>query len=92
MRIGVPRETRARETRVAATPATVAKLRALGYDVVVEADAGAAASFPDEAYADSGATVGTADDAWQADVVLRVNAPAAEEIPACGTVRRWSAC
>jgi NAD(P) transhydrogenase subunit alpha len=80
LRIGVPRETRARETRVAATPATVTKLRALGYDVVIEAGAGAAASFLDEAYAGAGATVGTADDAWQADVVLRVNAPAVEEI------------
>ncbi|TFV61635.1 UNVERIFIED_ORG: Re/Si-specific NAD(P)(+) transhydrogenase subunit alpha [Bacillus sp. AZ43] len=81
LRIGVPRETRARETRVAATPATVAKLVALGYDVLVESGAGAAASFPDDAYAAAGATVGTADDAWQADVVLRVNAPAVEEIP-----------
>jgi NAD(P) transhydrogenase subunit alpha len=81
MRIGVPRETRARETRVAATPATVGKLLALGYDVVIEAGAGAAASFLDEAYAVAGARVGTADDAWQADVVLRVNAPSTGEIP-----------
>jgi H+-translocating NAD(P) transhydrogenase subunit alpha len=80
LRIGVPRETRARETRVAATPATVAKLRALGYDVVIEAGAGVAATFPDDAYAAAGAVVGTADDAWQADVVLRVNAPAPDEI------------
>src|SRR4051812_7140622 len=80
LRIGVPRETRARETRVAATPATVGKLLSLGYDVVVEAGAGAAASFPDEAYAAAGAAVGTADDAWQADVVLRVDAPATDEI------------
>src|SRR3954453_6547007 len=75
LRIGVPRETRARETRVAATPTTVSKLLALGYEVVVEAGAGTAASFLDDAYAAAGATVGTADDAWQADVVLRVNAP-----------------
>jgi NAD(P) transhydrogenase subunit alpha len=80
LRIGVPRETKARETRVAATPATVAKLVGLGYDVVVESGAGQASSFPDEAYAGAGAAVGTADDAWQADVVLRVNAPAVEEI------------
>jgi len=81
LRIGVPRETRAHETRVAATPATVGKLRALGYEVVIETCAGAAASFQDDAYAQAGATVGTADDAWQADVVLRVNAPAPEELP-----------
>src|SRR5215210_7155112 len=81
MRIGVPRETRAGETRVAATPVTVGKLLQLGYEVIVEGGAGAASSFPDEAYAEAGATVGTADGAWQADVVLRVNAPAVEEIP-----------
>ena len=81
MRIGVPRETRARETRVAATPATVTKIVALGYDVVVETGAGDASSFPDDAYAKAGASIGTADEAWQGDVVLRVNAPAPEELP-----------
>src|SRR5215218_11277165 len=80
LRIGVPRETKARETRVAATPATVTKLVALGYEVVVEAGAGSASSFPDEAYVEAGARVGPAEDAWQADVVLRVNAPAEDEI------------
>ena len=65
---------------MAATPATVVKLVALGYDVVVEAGAGDLSSFPDEAYAGAGATVGTADEAWQADVVLRVNAPTDDEI------------
>jgi NAD(P) transhydrogenase subunit alpha len=80
LRIGVPRETKPRETRVAATPATVPKLTALGYEVIVETGAGAASSFPDEAYVQAGARVGTADEAWQADVVLRVNAPAPEEL------------
>jgi NAD(P) transhydrogenase alpha subunit len=65
---------------VAATPATVEQLVRLGYAVVVEPGAGVASSFPDEAYVEAGATVGTADEAWGADVVLRVNAPAAEEI------------
>jgi NAD(P) transhydrogenase subunit alpha len=80
LRIGVPRETKARETRVAATPATVGKLLDLGYEVVVETGAGAASSFPDAAYAEAGARIGTTDEAWQADVVVRVNAPAPEEI------------
>jgi NAD(P) transhydrogenase alpha subunit len=80
LRIGVPRETRARETRVAATPATVVQLVRLGYEVVVESGAGASSSFPDEEYAEAGARVGSATDAWQSDVVLRVNAPATEEI------------
>ncbi len=80
LHIGVPRESRPRETRVAATPTTVNQLVGLGYDVVVESGAGAGSSFPDEAYAGAGARIGTADEAWQADVVLRVNAPSVEEI------------
>ncbi|SDE98261.1 NAD(P) transhydrogenase subunit alpha [Blastococcus aurantiacus] len=80
LHIGVPRETRRRETRVAATPTTVTQLVGLGYDVVVEAGAGEASSFTDEAYTGAGARIGTADEAWQADVVLRVNAPSVEEI------------
>nr|WP_308190335.1 Re/Si-specific NAD(P)(+) transhydrogenase subunit alpha [Amycolatopsis sp. GM8] len=74
------RETKPGETRVAATPATVGQLIRLGYDVTVEAGAGAAASFSDEAYTEAGAAIGAPDDAWTADVVLRVNGPAIEEV------------
>ncbi|WP_448609030.1 Re/Si-specific NAD(P)(+) transhydrogenase subunit alpha [Geodermatophilus sp. URMC 60] len=80
MLIGVPRETRPGETRVAATPTTVRQLTALGYDVVVETGAGAAASFPDDGYREAGARVGTAADAWDADVVLHVAKPTPEEV------------
>ena len=65
---------------MAATPTTVAQLVQLGYQVVIETGAGAGSSFPDDAYAAAGATVGTTADAWEADVVLRVNAPAIGEI------------
>jgi len=80
MLIGVTCETRPGETRVAATPATVRQLTGLGYEVVVEAGAGALASFEDEAYAEAGARTGAAEEAWGADVVLRVNAPAVVEV------------
>lgn len=80
MRIGVPRESRPGETRVAVTPATVPQLRALGHEVLVASGAGLASSFPDEAYAEAGAEVVDDDAAWQADVVLRVNPPAPPEI------------
>ncbi|MGY1680904.1 Re/Si-specific NAD(P)(+) transhydrogenase subunit alpha [Geodermatophilus sp. SYSU D01176] len=80
MLIGVPRETRPGETRVAATPTTVRQLTALGYAVVVEAGAGTAASFPDDGYREVGARVGTADEAWGADVVLHVAKPTAAEV------------
>ncbi|MFI9005397.1 Re/Si-specific NAD(P)(+) transhydrogenase subunit alpha [Streptomyces sp. NPDC053541] len=72
MIVGVLKEARAGEHRVAATPATVEPLRKLGYEVVVEPGAGAAAGFADSAYEAAGASVG---DAAAADVVLGVNAP-----------------
>jgi NAD(P) transhydrogenase subunit alpha len=78
--IGVTRESAAGETRVSATPATVKQLIALGYDVVVTAGAGELSSFPDDSYAEAGARVGSAEDAWHADVVFTVNAPTAEQI------------
>lgn len=80
MQIGVPRETRARETRVAATPKTVGQLVGLGYDVVVERGAGVRASFSDDAYAEAGARLVDREEAWGSDVVHQVNAPADADI------------
>ena len=80
MQIGVPRESRARETRVAATPKTVGQLIGLGYEVVIESGAGQLASFDDHAYAAAGARVVDAHEAWGSDIVHKVNAPTAEEI------------
>ncbi|MEY9874778.1 NAD(P) transhydrogenase subunit alpha [Streptacidiphilus sp. MAP12-33] len=76
-RIGVVAESVSGETRVAATPATVKQLLGLGYEVVVESEAGAASGFTDQAYLDAGAGIG---EAWDADVVLKVNAPSEAEI------------
>lgn len=76
-RIGVVVESLAGETRVAATPTTVRHLLGLGYEVVVEAGAGAASGFADQTYLDAGAGIGQA---WNADVVLKVNAPSDTEI------------
>ena len=78
--IGVPSESRAGETRVAATPKTVEQLRGLGYEVVVESGAGARASFADAAYEVAGARVASQDDVWASDLVLKINAPSDEEI------------
>ena len=82
MLIGVPAESRRNETRVAATPSSVGQLCALGYDVLVQSGAGAGADCPDEAYVAAGARIGSAAQAWGADVVLHVNAPAPEELAA----------
>ena len=68
------------ETLVAATAKTASQLAALGYDVVVEQGAGAAADQPDVAFTDAGVRVGTADEVWSSDVVVKVNAPTDDEI------------
>ena len=82
MIIGIPRESRTGERLVAASPATAAQLMKLGYDVLVEAGAGEAASYPDVAYAEAGATIGTAKEAWAADVVTVVNTPSDKHLKA----------
>ena len=79
MLIGVLKERRRGETRVAATPATVGQLLKLGYDVVVEPGAGVASSFSDEAYVEAGASVGAA---IEAEVVFGVNAPSKDQLDA----------
>jgi H+-translocating NAD(P) transhydrogenase subunit alpha len=82
MLIGIPRETRPGETRVAATPETVKKLAASGkHGIVVESGAGNASAVPDDQYAAAGATIGSAADALGADIVLKVRGPAADELP-----------
>jgi NAD(P) transhydrogenase subunit alpha len=82
MIIGIPRETRAGETRVAATPETVKKLAASGkHPLVVEAGAGALSSMPDSEFEAAGARVGSAEEAFGADIVLKVRGPTAAELP-----------
>jgi H+-translocating NAD(P) transhydrogenase subunit alpha len=77
MKIAIPKERRTFEKRVAATPDTVKKYRALGYDVAVESGAGVEAAYPDDYYATAGASI--APDAGlalrDADIVLRVQRP-----------------
>ena len=80
MRIGVPRESKLGESLVAATAKTAAQLQGLGYDVLVEAGAGAAADQPDSAFADAGIPLGTASDVWASDIVVKVHAPSDAEI------------
>jgi NAD(P) transhydrogenase subunit alpha len=80
MRIGVPLETRPEETRVAATPETVKKLISQGHSVVIQKDAGVQASQPDSAYEAVGATIGSAADAFGAEIVLKVRAPESAEL------------
>ncbi|HBC07851.1 MAG TPA: Re/Si-specific NAD(P)(+) transhydrogenase subunit alpha [Rhodospirillaceae bacterium] len=76
MKIVIPKETRAGETRVAASPQVIQKLVGLGYDVAVEKGAGEGASVSDDVYKAAGASVATGAAVKTADIVLMVNPPA----------------
>ncbi|MGL4725243.1 MAG: Re/Si-specific NAD(P)(+) transhydrogenase subunit alpha [Scandinavium sp.] len=80
MRIAVPKETLALETRVAATPKTVEQLLKLGFTVAIESGAGKLASFEDRAFTEAGAEVVSAAEIWQSEIILKVNAPTEAEI------------
>lgn len=82
MRIGVPAETAAGETRVAVTPETAKKLVAQGHQVLVQAGAGLRASATDDAYRAAGAEVTDAASALGAEMVLKVRLPSAAELAA----------
>jgi len=79
MRIGVPREIKVHEYRVGLTPASVAELGGQGHSVVVEAGAGAGIGFSDQDYLAAGATIGSVEDAFTADLVVKVKEPQLEE-------------
>jgi alanine dehydrogenase len=81
MKVGVPREVKNHEYRVAITPAGVRELASHGHEVFVEKDAGAGSELGDDAYVAAGATiVPDPDEVWGiADLVLKVKEPIAEE-------------
>lgn len=80
MIIGVPNEFEQGQTLVAATPDTTAKLIKLGYDVWVQADAGVAAHYLDADYEAAGAEIVDGVRVWQADIVICLDAPRADQI------------
>ncbi|WP_373698868.1 Re/Si-specific NAD(P)(+) transhydrogenase subunit alpha [Neisseria dentiae] len=80
MRIGIPKESLAGETRVACTPATVTQLQKLGFEVVVESGAGTAAGLVDAAYEAAGASLANAENVWASPLIYKVNAPNDVEI------------
>ena len=78
MLIGVPRETAAGETRVAATPETAKKLKAQGHTLKVESGAGIGASVTDAAYVAAGGEITDRAGAFGCDLVLKVQRPQAD--------------
>ena len=82
MRIGVAKEIKSQEYRVALTPAGARELVQGGHEVVIEAGAGVGSAFSDEAYERAGATIAAVDDVWaSADLLLKVKEPIAAEYP-----------
>jgi len=82
MRVGVAKELKPREYRVALTPAGALELRSRGHDVLVEEGAGEGSGFPDEAYVAVGARIGSVDHVWgESELLLKVKEPMASEYP-----------
>src|SRR3954466_15202323 len=80
MRIGVAKEIKTDEYRVALTPAGAVQLVSCGHDVAIETDAGVGSPFPDDAYTRVGAAVASVDEVWErSDLVLKVKEPVASE-------------
>lgn len=80
MKIGVPKELKNRESRVAMTPNSVREYRASGHNVTIETGAGVGSGFTDQDYMEAGAVIAySADEAWAADMVIKVKEPLPEE-------------
>jgi NAD(P) transhydrogenase subunit alpha len=82
MRIGIPKETRPGEARVASTPEIVKRLVGKGFDLVVESGAGVGAGYPDGDYASAGAGLADRAGAYDAHLVLRVRRPDEDDVAA----------
>jgi len=83
VKVGIPKEIKNHEYRVAITPAGVMELVRHGHQVVIETGAGLGSSIPDADYVEAGATMlANADDVWaSADMILKVKEPIADEYP-----------
>jgi alanine dehydrogenase len=82
MRIGVAKEIKPQEYRVALTPAGARELVQRGHEVLVEARAGLGSAFADEAYERAGAAIASADDVWErSELLLKVKEPISPEYP-----------
>ncbi|MFM8331690.1 MAG: alanine dehydrogenase [Candidatus Methylumidiphilus sp.] len=81
MKIGIPKEIKNLEGRVALTPAGARSLTAAGHEVWVQAEAGEGSGFSDQDYRDAGAEIGGVEQAWDSELVVKVKEPEASEYP-----------
>jgi len=80
MKIGVLKENKPNEQRVAITPASISKIKKLGYDVYIEKDAGLSSNFKNSKYQEAGAYLTSINDIYNCDIVLKINKPTEDEI------------
>lgn len=79
MNIGVPKEIKVKEERVGLFPGGVRTLVKAGHTVIIEKDAGSGCGLPDELYISAGATIGSRDEAWSQELIVKVKEPQPEE-------------
>ncbi len=75
MKIGVLKEIKDNEKRVAVTPGVISKIKKLGYEIFVEHDSGIQASFYNEQYVESGAEISSKEEIYKCDLLLKINKP-----------------
>jgi NAD(P) transhydrogenase subunit alpha len=80
MKIGVLKENKLNEKRVAITPASISKIKKLGYDVYIEKDAGLSSNFKNSKYQEAGAYLTSINDIYNCDIILKINKPTEDEI------------
>lgn len=80
MKIGVLKEIKDNEKRVAITPSVISKIKKLGFEIYVEKDSGIEASLYDELYSTSGAEICSKEEIYNCDLLLKINKPTSEEI------------
>ena len=80
MKIGVLKEVKDNEKRVAITPPLIPKLKKLGYEIYVESNSGLGSNFHDKQYSDNGAKICTTEEVFECDIILNINKPSQELI------------
>jgi NAD(P) transhydrogenase subunit alpha len=80
MKIGVLKENKPNEKRVAITPSSISKIKKLGYDVYIEQEAGSSSNFKNSQYKEAGANLSSIDDIYRCDILLKINKPTEDEI------------
>ena len=80
MKIGVLKEVKENEKRVAITPSLIPKIKKLGYEIYVESNSGLGSNFHDKQYIDNGAVICAKEEVFECDIILNINKPSQELI------------